>query len=485
MQQRFLSSVFLYSTRRRAAGEVGLFGMRAVIAACFFLASLPLAEAASNGTNATSNSARAASSTAASSSGSQKALDLDIRFFRPEFMNRKRRGKEGLLMSGQTEPGIELSFLNSSLELYNEGTKSYNPVPLKKNDFTGLPMLTPASGKFSFGIFVTEGRYRLGFNFVDKKNAERYKKFYIEFKLFGSQLDLIVDDDFFKRQNEDAMIKKLKEEKDALQAELDRRDKEDWREGKQAQVEKKNEKPLDLRELRNYFSASLGADFFLYSKSNSALPLDASFGSFSLPSYRLGTKRVLNPNWSVSGNIIISPGQISSGERIHVNNGSYNWMIFDVDGRYTRPSWRFQLGENQELVVGALGSLQYHSLPHMRSTNDINTDQTMDSSSSLAFGAGAYATYLVNPEWEANLKLRVNYFYTIDSKYKSSSPIAFDGSIGGVYKPPASPWAYGLYWSGAWLGMSVSEYDPYTKTQVQSNENLLYSNFEFRLFYQY
>jgi hypothetical protein len=398
-------------------------------------------------------SAPAAQAVAPAADQDDGFVSIDLQWFRPEFMPTQSDGtkKPGVILSGQTEPGIHVSlFVIKRVLPSGKLQVVYDSKAAQKPDITSAASVDP-NGVFKLNINLPDGKYKLGFRFEDPKSNIRTKivGLYLEYE--GNKVDLIFDEKSIYEPNH------RKNKRNAFSV-LERR--------------------------TNYFNFGVGADYLVYSKQNDAIPLNASFGSFNFPSLRLEYNRVFNSRWSGNADLFYGPGKASSGNQVQVQSGNFSWMIANLQASYTRPNWKTSFSGNGQILYGTEFGLHYDSIPFMKSVSTADTTQTMESSSIVNVSLGGYATFLTSKQWEYDVNL--HYLYPVSaSGFQLKSAITFNGSLGALFKPEKSKWAYGLYWYGEMINAKVSENDAYTQTSVDSKTGLLYSNLEFRTFYRF
>lgn len=381
---------------------------------------------------------------------------LDIRMFRPEFSMKKQQDRQGIVISGQVEQEIEIVYVNDSLKRLNEATSAYEGMPLPAANAIGLPAKTNRNGIFSFEVFLPRGKYKIDFQFSDPKDQRRTKIMTVDFSQGGNQLDIVFDESSVFEPNRPAGT------------------------GQNSKTQ-----VVKLKAIKNYYSFGLGANYLLYTKTNADIPLDARFGSFEIPSGRFEYHKEINSNWGLDASLLLAPGKTKSGERIDIDNGQYLWTILGGEAKYTRPEWVYKYGTVGELHYGILAGAQFHMLPYLKSATSENTSQTMDSNTMGALSTGMYANFLTSEAWEFQSLARFHYFGFVGNKFTMKEQFSFDGSFGAVHKPKGSKWAYGGFWYGQYMTGVINEKDAFIQGSINSKIGLLYSNFEFRMFYQF
>lgn len=368
-----------------------------------------------------------------------------VNWFKPEVHIDKKdkefEKQQKISFVGEVKPGTRIYLLATKVfQILPDGTKKN--ILLKEDQTTHLPGVSDRRGIFLFQLALMQGNYEVGVSFVDPdaQSMTAAKTYMLKVGLGRGKVD------FGFSEEADA---------DAFKAQFD------------------------------YFSGGLGLIYSVFNK-QSDVPTEIRFSSFKLPSLRLGYASTFKkfPEWRLDSSLFLGPGETKTGTRVNVRGGSYYWTILSADALYSKPDWTKQW-KDYRIRYAIRGGPQMHMLPFLKSIEATTTDQEISQATFGSLGVGGHLDILTDSEFSYSAYLRMTLPFTLMSNTSISSPLSFDGSLGGIYRPEKSKWSYGLYWYGQWLQFKFSEFDKFANRSVDGKFDIMFSNIEFRTMYNF
>jgi hypothetical protein len=221
----------------------------------------------------------------------------------------------------------------------------------------------------------------------------------------------------------------------------------------------------------------------------SDIPSNLTFHSTKVPALFAKVSRIIKKNWQLQGTFNYSPGDTSSSEKINVVEDQYNWTFLSVNATYLSPNWK-STSEGYPSQFGVQGGFQYHLVPFIQRSSSTDPQAVSLTTNQVIMATlGAVYNVQVNRYWALETFLRYQLPVGSGSVFKVSPQLAFDGSVGAIYK--YSPqWRTGLFWYGQYQKYGFGEHeDVYLKAnggaKVTGSQTLFFSNIEARLGYEF
>lgn len=365
---------------------------------------------------------------------------IRIKWMKPEvFAPIDRPGITGVSIAGQTKPGTRVYLKSDTIFLLGDnGAKSSRK--LLSEEVKYLPGVVDLRGLFFFELYLPDGHYELPVAVVDAKAPmlQAAKIFHLFLKIKSNQIEF------------DYLIEDMGD---------------------------------PFNPLSDYFTVGLGGNQVLYNKAVPSIPSELRFSSFEYPSFRVGWGKTISPSWRFAGYLITAPGATTNGTRVAVTNGNYIWPHISADTVYSHPQWKWLWRENYRMRWGLRMGLQGHWLPFIRSLTAGSNVQTVNPAFLQMVSLGAQFDLMTNDDFNYEVLFRFQYPVSESPLYTIDQQVAFDGSLGAIYRWPNKKWYMGLYWYGQWIKSTFNEYDLFVERQVSGSFDILYSNIECRWIY--
>lgn len=236
--------------------------------------------------------------------------------------------------------------------------------------------------------------------------------------------------------------------------------------------------------MQNYWYGGTGFNYSVFNKEVPDIPSEIRFSSFKPLSLKLGANKEFNERWRWDSSLLVAPGATKDGTRVNVSKGDYYWTILSSDALYSRDNWKSPW-RGYRLRYGFRGGLQAHNLPFIVSQSIEDNTQTVEMKSLFNTMVGGHLDIITDDEFSYEMYFRMALPMLHSSSIKMNNFFAFDGSLGALYKKKDKPYGFGLYWYGQWLNFSFEEFDKFADKEVSGKFNILYSNIEFRMTYDF
>lgn len=363
-----------------------------------------------------------------------------VKWFQPQGVPSEDKKSVRITLAGQTKQRTRI-YLKSNKILYLKKPTDRTMMELKSSDVKYLPSLADQRGIFGFEVNLPLGNYQIAVAAVDpdaqSMSAAKVFVLFLNVKLKNIEFGFIEEDD-----------------------------------------------DLPFVPQSDYYAIGGGINYSVFNKAVPSIPSEIRFSSFKIPSLRLGYAKTYNPEWRIHGSFLIAPGEATSGTRVPVDGGSYLWLILNGDGIYSRDPWKKEWGD-YKIRYGLRGGLQYHVVPFIRSKWAADNTQNFLGVNYMAPTIGGHIDVMTGGVLSYEAYIKMNVPFIAYSSIKMSNSLAFDGSLGIRYRKKKEPWSYGLYWYGQWLRLSFKERDVFAGSNVSGTLDILQSNAEFRMMYQY
>lgn len=230
----------------------------------------------------------------------------------------------------------------------------------------------------------------------------------------------------------------------------------------------------------------IGANFLRYDQETSSTSSALGFQSFTGPSLFAKVARSINRDWAAHATINYSPGKTSSGNDVTVESGNYAWTFLTGEATYFPSQWKLTKKRKYFTEFGIQGGLQYHNIPFvMRSSTTDATATSVETNEIIMMAAGATMMVHYGRYWIFESFLRYQHPLSSGSLYDSEPKMAFDGSVGFIYKWKPD-WRLGAFWYGQWHEYDFKNApDKFSGDKVSGSQSLFFSNLEFRIGYEF
>lgn len=169
-----------------------------------------------------------------------------------------------------------------------------------------------------------------------------------------------------------------------------------------------------------------------------------------------------------------TPGRMESSPKVTVLDGDFTWKTLTGEGLY-----KF-VNSNSYLRFG----FQHHSLPFM-DLDTTNATLTVRANTLTMATIGYEHTYSISKKLRCEWLFRYQYPIQVGTStgrdFSVKPEFAFDGSLGGVYKINDIV-RVGLFWYGQWHQF---KFDYTSNTSFMGKQTLFYSNFDFRVGWEF
>lgn len=364
---------------------------------------------------------------------------VEVHWENPKQLKSSDPHTSSALLHGKTLPNVTITLLTEQIQLFKDRFQP-DPIPFKNAQIEKLPLTTGEDGLFSFEIRVPNGLYVIPITF-DPENGT----------LSNGTTQFIY---LQMGEGQPQILHNLEDFSDIL-----------------------------FPRWTHSLSGGIGLNLLVYTKKAPAVPVDVKFQSFKVPSLHLEYLRQISQNWNLTTSLQYSPGDTSSGNRVSLDQGSYDWTIADLSTSYRRASWYLML-KKEKIEWRALGGIQFAFVPFLHTTQAGSTTQTIDTNLITFLSGGGGIDYYPSASWKYSAYSRLQYPVSAGNLFQISTPFSFDGSLEVTYFRDSSDFAYGLKWHGQWTQMNATEFDLWTSRSVISNIGLLYSAFLFRVYYK-
>ncbi len=227
----------------------------------------------------------------------------------------------------------------------------------------------------------------------------------------------------------------------------------------------------------------VGANFLKYDQVISGLESAVGFQSFTGPALFMKVARSLNRDWAAQMSANYSPGKVASSDSINVGTGSYAWTFLTGEATYFPPQWKLTKSQKRLTEFGIQAGLQYHNIPFVTRSSASNASVETNDVIMMAVGATAIINY--SRYWLFETFLRYQYPLSSGGLYDIQSKFAFDGSLGMIYKWKPD-WRLGGFWYGQWHQYKYKNApDAFSGGKVSGDQDLFFSNLEFRIGYEF
>lgn len=231
-----------------------------------------------------------------------------------------------------------------------------------------------------------------------------------------------------------------------------------------------------------------GINYLTYNQKSKDISQSEKLESVKFPATYLKTWFRLGNEWDTTLEYKVSPGTIENSDTATFQNKNYAWTFYGVEFNYSPEEWnRLHLFGKWFSTLSITVGGQIHSLPFLQrvsTAGNVTTYKIIENNLnmlSLGFKLQAYSNY----KWVYEAFLRRQLPLSAGSSFDASPTFTLDGSVGAYYRHKLN-WRYGLFWYGQFQQHNYkSHFDTIENDNISGTQEILFSNIELRVGYEW
>lgn len=378
------------------------------------------------------------------SAKNQSEITVDVDWYKPQFVMSIGTNKTRVFLTGKTLPGASVTVHNDELVVIGSRTSSaripYSSVIVNKET------IADPRGFFDLPLDLTLNAFQIP---VEVKYPTGESRVYI-LPIVVKQRDVTIAD-----------------QTDLANSPFGRRNWSFW--------------------------AGAGFNLLMYEQSNSTIGSDLRIDSLAGPSLHFKSTKTINRQMALSLTYNRSPGKTASSESVQVAQDSFDWIFYTAEANYFPPTWKSRRFGKYFTEIGAQLGLQQHKVPFMARTDPNDPATTSVTENTLTMLAGGLTCLMhYNRYFMFEGFVRYQYPLATGSLFEIEPQLAFDGSVGVVYKWKKD-FRIGGFWYGQYHKYNFSNHNdiyfdanPLDGTNpTQGAQSLFFTNLELRLGWEF